>query len=503
MTGTEQVLIEDWCQQYPSHSVGALAFGADGELYVTGGDGASFTLRRLRPGRQLRSTRAAIPRAAPGQRSRRRRPRAARCAARTCARPAIPSASTARSSASIPPPAPAAGQPARRQRRRQRAADHRLRPAQPVPVHDPPGHQRGLARRRRAGTRGRRSTASPIRSTAIVENFGWPCYEGDRAPAGLRRRQPEHLREPSTARPGAVTPPVLRLRPRRTGRRRRDLPDRQLLDRRACVRFYQRRRLPGRVQRRALLRRLLARLHLGDASGRQRPARPGHASTTFVTPARRTRSTSRSARAATLYYVDFDGGTIRRIRYFSGNQPPTAVASATPTAGRRRSPSASTAAAPATPTGRHADLRLGSRRRRRVRRLDARRPRSHTYTRRAPTRSAPGHRQPRRLGHATRSRSTPATRRPTRRSTRPTSALTWKVGDTIAFSGSATRPRRTARCRPRAFRWSLIMHHCPSNCHTHPLQTLRRRRRRLVHGARPRVPVASRAAADGDRFDTG
>ncbi len=42
MTGTEQVLINDWCQQFPSHSVGDLRFGADGDLYVSGGDGASF-----------------------------------------------------------------------------------------------------------------------------------------------------------------------------------------------------------------------------------------------------------------------------------------------------------------------------------------------------------------------------------------------------------------------------------------------------------------------------
>ena len=43
MTGPEQVLIEDWCQQYPSHAGGGLEFGADGYLYYSGGDGASYT----------------------------------------------------------------------------------------------------------------------------------------------------------------------------------------------------------------------------------------------------------------------------------------------------------------------------------------------------------------------------------------------------------------------------------------------------------------------------
>ena len=45
MSGPERVLIEDWCQQYPSHSVGSLVFGSDGALYVSGGDGASFSVR--------------------------------------------------------------------------------------------------------------------------------------------------------------------------------------------------------------------------------------------------------------------------------------------------------------------------------------------------------------------------------------------------------------------------------------------------------------------------
>lgn len=40
---SEQVLIEDWCQQFPSHSIGDLQFDADGMLYASGGDGASYS----------------------------------------------------------------------------------------------------------------------------------------------------------------------------------------------------------------------------------------------------------------------------------------------------------------------------------------------------------------------------------------------------------------------------------------------------------------------------
>jgi glucose/arabinose dehydrogenase len=40
--GPEQVLVEGWCQQFDSHSIGTLAFGPEGALYVGGGDGASY-----------------------------------------------------------------------------------------------------------------------------------------------------------------------------------------------------------------------------------------------------------------------------------------------------------------------------------------------------------------------------------------------------------------------------------------------------------------------------
>lgn len=51
----------------------------------------------------------------------------------------------------------------------------------------------------------------------------------------------------------------------------------------------------------------------------------------------------------------------------------------------------------------------------------------------------------------------------------PTTATTWKVDDVIDFSGSATDPEdgTLADSQPS---WELIMHHCPSNCHTHQLQ---------------------------------
>jgi glucose/arabinose dehydrogenase len=40
--GSEKVLVNAWCQQFPSHSNDDLAFGPDGALYVTSGEGANY-----------------------------------------------------------------------------------------------------------------------------------------------------------------------------------------------------------------------------------------------------------------------------------------------------------------------------------------------------------------------------------------------------------------------------------------------------------------------------
>ena len=44
ISGPEKVLVADWYQRYPTQSVGHLAFGPDGALYASAGDGANATV---------------------------------------------------------------------------------------------------------------------------------------------------------------------------------------------------------------------------------------------------------------------------------------------------------------------------------------------------------------------------------------------------------------------------------------------------------------------------
>ena len=148
MTGSEQVFIEDYCQQYPSLSVGSLVFGSDGALYASGGTASSFTFNDwgqdgspLNPcGDPPGGVGATLtPPTAEGGSLRAQD-------IRTTGDPVGLDGTVIR----IDPAHRCRSfrQPARRQRRPQCAPNHRLRPSQPVPLHDPPGHERGLDRRR-------------------------------------------------------------------------------------------------------------------------------------------------------------------------------------------------------------------------------------------------------------------------------------------------------------------------------------------------------------------
>jgi hypothetical protein len=52
----------------------------------------------------------------------------------------------------------------------------------------------------------------------------------------------------------------------------------------------------------------------------------------------------------------------------------------------------------------------------------------------------------------------------------PAPGTTWKVDDLISFDGSATDPQQ-GTLSDSALSWELVMHHCPSDCHTHLIQT--------------------------------
>ena len=149
MTGGEQVLVEDWCQQYPSHSIGTVEFGADGKLYASGGDGASFNFVDYgQDGNPLNP--CGDPPGGVGATltpAHRRGRGAAQPGPAHQRRPGLPGREhhPGRPGHRRRP----GGQPAGQQPRRERPADHRLRAAQPVPLHVPPGHQRALGRRRR------------------------------------------------------------------------------------------------------------------------------------------------------------------------------------------------------------------------------------------------------------------------------------------------------------------------------------------------------------------
>ena len=227
-------------------------------------------LRRLRPGRRPRATRAAIRPARPGgadpadRRGRRaalpgrphdRRPDGAR-RRRPARRPGHRRG--------------AARQPGRSARRRERAPDRRVRLAQPVPVHRAPGHERALGRRRRLEHVGG-DQPHPHADATASRNFGWPCYEGACRQAAYDSAQPEPLRVAVRRRPATVVARCCTYRHSAKVVAGRRLPHGRLVDHRPRV--LRRRRLPGRVQRRAVLRRLLAQLHLGDAPGRGRRCR--------------------------------------------------------------------------------------------------------------------------------------------------------------------------------------------------------------------------------------
>jgi PKD repeat protein/glucose/arabinose dehydrogenase len=465
MTGSEQVLVEDWCQQYPSHSIGTVDFGRDGALYASGGDGASFNFVDY------------------GQDGAPLNP---------CADPPGPAGAV------LAPPTAEGGA--------LRSQDLRT-PTDPVSldgsvIRVDPATGAGLPDNPLANSQdpnARRIIAHGLRNpfrftprpgtdelwigdvgwndweeinvvpnpTGPVQNFGWPCYEGNGRQSGYDSAN-LNICENLYATPGAVAAPYFTYHHSNPVVPNETCPTGSSSVAGLEFEFAAARSNYPAEYDDALFFADYSRdcIWVMPKGADGKPA-PGQIRT-FVAGAANPVHLEKGP-AGDLFYVDFDGGTIRRIIYTSTNQPPVAKATATPTTGPApltvtfdgsgssdpdpEDPITytwdldddgafddSTAAKPTytyTATGTHvATLKVTD---------------SHGASDTDPVTITVGNTAP------------------TASIDTPSAGTTWKVGDRINFSGHAT-DAQDGTLPATALTWQLVLQHCPSNCHTHEIQ---------------------------------
>jgi glucose/arabinose dehydrogenase len=474
MTGTEQVLINDWCQQYPSHSVGTLLFGRDGYLYVSGGDGASFNnVDYGQYGATYAGGKANPCGDPPG-------------AVGTPLSPPNAEGGALRSQSVRRTDGPATLD----------GAILRIDPATGAGVSGNPFFSSTDANARRIVSYGLRNpfrmTQRPgtdelwvgdvgwnvweeinrVVSPTTPANFGWPCYEGSSPQSGY---QGAGLAQCSSlySTPGSVTAPyyayshstcVVSYAGCRTGGSSI-----------TGIAFYQGGSYPAEYN---------GALFFADHSRNEIWAMlPG--TNGLPDPARRQSFVGvdssggaaghpvdlKTGPGGDLFYVDMENGSVHRITFTAANQPPTAVFTANPASGPVPLTVNFNGTTSSDPEGRaltyswdlNGDGTYG----------DATgATTSYTYT-------AAGVYHPSLRVTDDQGASDTASVTVTAGNTAPTpiidspaSTLTWKVGDTIPFSGHATDVQ-DGTLPASALSWSLLLHHCvtSSDCHAHTLQT--------------------------------
>ena len=477
MTGSEQALVSDWCQQFPSHSIGTLLFGRDGYLYVTGGDGASFNnVDYGQYGNNYAGDQANPCGDPPG----------------------------AVGTALSPPGAEGGALRSQSVRRSDGPATLdgtvlRIDPATGAGVPGNPFYSSSDANARRIVAYGVRN---PFRITqrpgtdelwigdvgwntweeinrlvapanATASNFGWPCYEGA-SPQGGYQGAGLNLCSSLYSTPGSVLAPYY------------------TYNHSACVvnysgchtggssitgvAFYQGGSYPTQYNgalffadhtRNEIWAMLPGTNGLPDPSRLQSfvgvdatGGAAGHPVDLKIGP------------GGDLFYVDMDDGTVHRITYTAANQPPTAVVAANPTNGPVPLTVSFDGTGSSDPEGKpltyswdlNGDGTFG----------DATGPTaSYTYTTAGVYHPSLQVTDDQGASDTASVTVTAGNTAPTAVIDSPASSLTWKVGDTINFSGHATDPQE-GTLPASALTWSLIIHHCftPTDCHTHLIQTI-------------------------------
>ena len=467
MTGPEVVLINDWCQQYPSHSIGSLAFGADGALYVSSGDGASFNFTDWgQDGTPVNP--CGDPPGAPGT--------------------------------ALTPPTAEGG--ALRSQDVRSSADPtsldgailRVDPSSGAGLADNPMASSTDANARRIVAYGLRN---PFR-TAIrpgtnelwigdvgwnlweeidrvadpggsLENFGWPCYEGAARQSGYDGAN-LNLCESLYSQGSAIAPhytyhhnqKVVNGEPCRPAN-----PGTATSSSIGGIAFYEGGNYPSSYAG-ALFFADYSRdcIWVMFAGGGGLPDAGNRA--TFVADAANPVDLEVGANGD-LFYVDFNGGTVRRIQYFASNQPPIASATGSPTSGAAPLTVNFNGSASSDPEGGSLTFAWD---------LDG----DGAYddaTSVQPSFAYPIGTYQARL-RVTDASGVSATSSPISISSNntppvaaigaPSASTTWRVGTTISFSGSANDPQQGA-LGSSSLTWALIQQHCPSDCHEHPVQS--------------------------------
>jgi glucose/arabinose dehydrogenase len=466
MTGTEQVLIEDWCQQYPSHSIGAVEFGPDGALYASGGDGASFTFVDY------------------GQDGSPLNP---------CGDP------PGGVGAALTPPTAEGG--ALRSQDLRTSGDPvsldgtviRVDPATGAALPTNPLFGSSDPNARRIVSYGLRNpfrfTVRPgtselwvgdvgwgdweeinrlVSPTAGVTNFGWPCYEGNGRQAGYDSAN-LNLCENLYGQPGADTKPYHAYH-----HSSKVVPDETCPTGSSSIAGLEFEfAASGSDYPAEYDDALFFADYSRDCIWAMRKGANGHPAPglirTFAAAAANPVDLEIGP-GGDLFYVDFDGGTIRRIEYFPANQPPTAAAAATPTTG----PAPLTVSFDGTGSSDpdpgdtltyawdlDGDGALDD--------STAAQP-THTYTLEGSYTASLEVTDSHGESDTDTVLITVGNTPPVATITAPAAGTTWRVGDVINFSGSAT-DQQDSTLPASALSWELVQQHCPSNCHQHSVQT--------------------------------
>ncbi|WP_344142048.1 PQQ-dependent sugar dehydrogenase, partial [Polymorphospora rubra] len=468
MTGPEEVLLHDWCQQIESHSIGELRFGPDGALYVTGGDGASGTFVDY------------------GQAGNPTNP---------CGDPPSPVGGA------MTPPTAEGG--ALRAQDLRTGGDPtglsgtliRVDPETAAAMPDNPMAASADANTRRIVAYGLRN---PYRwafrpgtdevwvadvgwrnweeinrivdpADGPVRNYGWPCYEGNSVQSGYRAAQLDLCRSLYAAPAGTATGPHYTyhhndvVAPGDGCRTGGSAP--------TGITFYP---TEGGNYPAPYAGALFFADYSRGCIWAMRAGPDGVPDPSDIMPFTSTASGPVDLVIGpdnNLYYADLTGGTVRRFHYSSGNLPPQAAFTANPTSGNAPLTVSFDASNTTDPDA--GDILTyqwdftddGT--------FDASGPTAtHTYT------TTGTHTARLRVSDMAGAVDTETlqifvgTDAPVPVIDSPTAALRWEVGETVSFSGHATDPQ-DGTLPASSLSWQLINRHCYSadDCHTHHVQS--------------------------------